>query len=265
MPGSPAEIKLVSNAMSNAIRRKIMNLLTEDSRSKEDIGKAIGQSMLDYHLQLLQQAGLIAIKGEMLELTDFGKNMLGSKTEKPAGSKNDLLNIKPIEIAEVRQLIPCIADASKYRVLAQVQPPLGATLKLMEPLFPRARYLENVGALTIQTGNTMITAYSTGKVIMTMIASDDEAKKILENFKKTINEAIEKGITPVPREKLKVDHAEIYKYLPRTNCHKCGEQSCYSFAIRLVGKETTLDKCTPLLETKYTINLEHLLVLMEYL
>ncbi|HML25317.1 MAG TPA: ArsR family transcriptional regulator, partial [Methanomethylovorans sp.] len=168
MPGSPAEIKLVNNAMSNATRRKIMNLLTEGSRSKEDIGKAIGQSMLDYHLQFLQQAGLIVIKGEILELTDFGKNMLEYKTEKPAEPQNDLFGVRPIEIAEVRQLIPCIADASKYRVLAQVQPPLGATLKLMEPLFPRARYLENIGALTIQTGNIMITAYSTGKVIMTM-------------------------------------------------------------------------------------------------
>ncbi|WP_321420721.1 hypothetical protein [uncultured Methanomethylovorans sp.] len=165
--------------MSNVTRRKIMNLLTEDNRSKEAIGKAIGQSMLDYHLQLLQQAGLIAIKDEMLELTYFGKNMLESKAERPAGSRNDLLNIRPIEIAEVRQLIPCIADAAKYRVLAQVQPLLGATLKQMESLFPRARYLENIGALTIQTGNIMITAYSTGKVIMTMITSDDEAKRSL--------------------------------------------------------------------------------------
>lgn len=43
MPGSPVEIKLVSNAMPNATRRKIMNLITEDGRSKEDIGKAIGR------------------------------------------------------------------------------------------------------------------------------------------------------------------------------------------------------------------------------
>ena len=62
-----------------------------------------------------------------------------------------------------------------------------------------------------------------------------------------------------------MDHAEIYKYLPRTDCQICGEQSCYSFAIRLVGGETTLDKCTPLLEAKYATNLEHLRALLEYL
>ena len=78
-------------------------------------------------------------------------------------------------------------------------------------------------------------------------------------------EAIVKGVTPVPREKVKVDHAEIYEYLPKTNCQICGEQSCYAFAIMLVGRETSIDKCTPLLEAKYETNLEHIRTLLEYL
>lgn len=265
MPGSPAEIRLVNNAMSNATRRKIMSLLAEGSRSKEDIGKVIGQSMLDYHLQLLQQAGLIAIKGVMLELTDFGKNMLESKAEKLVESQKDLLGTKPIEVVEVRQLLPCIADTTKYRIIAQLHPPLGGALKLLEPLFPRATYSEKIGALIIQKGNVMITAYSTGNVTMTMISNADEAKQILEDIRNTINNAIEKGITPVAREKIRVDHIEIYKYLPGTNCRVCGDQGCYSFAIRLVGRETTLEKCKPLLEPKYAINLEHLRALTAYI
>jgi ArsR family metal-binding transcriptional regulator len=111
----------------------------------------------------------------------------------------------------------------------------------------------------------LITAYSTGNVTMTMIASESEAKQTLEDLIRTINEAIAKGVTPVPREKVHVDHAEIYEYLPKTNCKACGEQSCYSFAIRLVGRETTLDKCAPLLEPRYATNLEHLRALMEYI
>ncbi len=51
MPGSPAEVKLVSNAMANATRRKIMAMLIENDRTQEELGKSIGQSMLDYHLQ----------------------------------------------------------------------------------------------------------------------------------------------------------------------------------------------------------------------
>jgi rubrerythrin len=129
----------------------------------------------------------------------------------------------------------------------------------------QSKVSENLGILIIQKGNILITAYSTGNITMTMITGNDEAEQILGDFKKTINEAIGKGITPVGREKVNVDHAHIYEYLPKTNCRICGEQSCYSFAIRLVGKETTLDKCTSLLEQKYAVNLDHLRALMEYL
>ncbi len=265
MPGSPAEVKLVSNAMANATRRKIMAMLVEADRKREEIEKAAGASMLDYHLQMLEQAGLASAKDGTISITDFGRNFMESKAEKPAEAKKDLAGTKPIEIAEVRQLLPCIADKTKFRIIARAEPPLGGALKLLEPLFPRARYSEKIGALIIQRGNILITAYSTGNITMTMISSENEAKAILEELKRTINEAIAKGITPVPREKIKVDHAEIYEYLPKTDCKVCAEQSCYTFAIRLMGRETTLDKCTPLLEPKYATNLEHLRVLLEYI
>ena len=265
MVGGQADVKLVSNAMANATRRKIMAMLVESNRSREEIEKAAGASMLDYHLQMMQQAGLIEQKDGTVTITEFGKNFMQSKTEKPAEVKKDLAGTKPIEITEIMQLLPCIADTTKFRIIARVSPPLGGALKLLEPLFPRARYSDKIGALIIQKNNIMITAYSTGNVTMTMIRSEREAKDVLDDLRNTINNAIAKGITPVPREKVKVDHAEIFQYLPKTDCRICGEQSCYSFAIRLVGGETALDKCTPLLDLKFATNLEHLKTLQEYL
>ena len=103
MPGSPADVKLVSNAMANATRRKIMSMLVESNRTPEEISKFVGPAMLDYHLQMLQQAGLVEMKDGTVVLTDFGKNFMESKAEKPAESKKDLAGTKPIEIAEVRQ------------------------------------------------------------------------------------------------------------------------------------------------------------------
>ena len=97
-----------------------------------------------------------------------------------------------------------------------MEPPLGGALKLLEPLFPRARYSDKIGALIIQRGNILITIYSTGNVTMTMIKSEEEAREILESLKDTINNAIAKGVTPVPREKVKVDHMEIYNTCQRS-------------------------------------------------
>ena len=264
MPGSPAEVKLVSNAMANATRRKIMAMLVEKERTREEVEQAAGGSMLDYHLQMLQQAGLAESKEDRIVLTDFGKNFMETKAEKPAEAKKDLAGTKPLEVVELRQLLPCIADNTKFRIIARFEPPLGGALKLLEPLFPRARYSDKIGALIIQ-GNILVTIYAAGNATMTMIKSEEEARETLDDLKKTINEAIVKGVTPVPREKVKVDHAEIYKYLPKTDCRICEEQSCYAFAIKLVGRETALDKCTPLLEARYGTNLEHIKTLLEYL
>ncbi|HQN31719.1 MAG TPA: helix-turn-helix domain-containing protein, partial [Methanothrix soehngenii] len=211
MVGGQADVKLVSNAMANATRRKIMAMLVEKERTRDEIENAAGGSMLDYHLQMLEQAGLAETKEGRIALTDFGKNFLESKAEMPAEAKKDLAGTKPLQVVELRQLLPCIADASKFRIIARFDPPLGGALKLLEPLFPRARYSDKIGALIIQKGNILITIYATGNVTMTMIKSDAEARETLDDLKKTINEAIEKGVTPVPREKVKVDHAEIYK------------------------------------------------------
>ena len=52
---------------------------------------------------------------------------------------------------------------------------------------------------------------------------------------------------------------EVYKLLPKTNCKECGEPNCMGFAMKLVGKKKTLDKCTPLFEDpKYAANLNKL-------
>ena len=145
MVGGQADVKLVSNAMANATRRKIMAMLVESNRSREEIEKAAGASMLDYHLQMMQQAGLIEQKDGTVTITEFGKNFMQSKTEKPVEVKKDLAGTKPIKITEIMQLLPCIADTTKFRIIARVSPPLGGALKLLEPLFPRARYSDKIG------------------------------------------------------------------------------------------------------------------------
>jgi DNA-binding transcriptional ArsR family regulator len=146
MPGSPTEVKLVSNAMANVTRRKIMAMLVEKERTREEVEQAAGATMLDYHLQMLQQAGLADMKEGLILLTDFGRNFMETKAEKPAEARKDLSGTAPLQITEVRQLLPCIADASKFRTIARLEPALGGALKLLEPLFPRARFSERIGA-----------------------------------------------------------------------------------------------------------------------
>lgn len=259
------ETKLANFATANVTRRKIIDLLENSARDTEEIREIIGKSKLDFHLKVLQDANLIKLEEGTAKLSEYGRKFLKDKTDKDGEKISDLSQARPVEITEIRQLLPCIADPSKYRVIANIAPPLGGILKILEPLFPRGRYLDRVGSLIIQKEEIIITIYSSGKVGMGMIKNESEAREVLENLRTTINEAIKKGVTPPPREKIKVEIMDIYKYLPQTNCGKCGEQGCFSFAIRLMAGEITLDRCTPLKEPRYTANQEHLQVLTAYI
>ena len=46
----------------------------------------------------------------------------------------------------------------------------------------------------------------------------------------------------------KLEPLQIQKLLPRTNCEKCGEKTCLSFAMKVRAKDLELEDCTPLIE-----------------
>jgi len=265
MPEGTSETKLVNFAMANKARRKIINFLANGDRDIEEIEEIAGKKTLEFHLKILQDAGLIELEGRNVKLSEYGKNFLKGKKESSTGEVKDLSQAKPVEIAEIRQLLPCIADSSKFRVIANMAPPLGGILKILEPIFLRGNYLDKKDSLIVKSGEIITTIYGSGKVSMRMVKNEDEAREELESLKNTINEAILKGVVPAPREKIRVELMDIYKYLPQTNCGKCGEQGCYSFAIKLMAGQATLEKCTPLKEPEYAYNEEQLQFLAVYI
>ena len=205
MSVNPDEIKLVNNVMANVTRQKIMNFLSSGNKSTGDIGGEIGKTVFDFHLKLLQKANLIEIEEGTVKLSEYGREFLKDQEEKSGNKTEGLSYAKPIEIAEIRQLLHCIADSSRSRVIANMAPPLGRNLKLLEPLFPGSRYSDKINALMIQKEEIVTTIYGTGKVTMTMVKSEDEARESLQNLKNTINQAIAKGVASALREKVQVE------------------------------------------------------------
>ena len=212
----------------------------------------------------MQQENQIKLEEKTVKLSESGSKIPQDKIE-DTEKIVDLSQAKPVEITEIRKLMPCIADPSRLRIIANMTPPLGGILKILEPLFPRSRYLDRTRSLIIQKEEIIITVYSSGKVSIGMVKNESEAREVLEELRITINEAIKTGVVPAPREKVKVEVMEIYKYLPQTNCGKCSEEDCYSFALKLMAGEATLDRCTLLKEPKYAVNQEHLQVLTAYI
>ncbi|HUS74644.1 MAG TPA: winged helix-turn-helix domain-containing protein [Methanothrix sp.] len=71
-PESPEEMALVHHALESPIRRKMIILMNEGVLSVQEIATAVGEKMLDYHLQRLELAGLIELQEGKIVLTEAG-------------------------------------------------------------------------------------------------------------------------------------------------------------------------------------------------
>jgi ArsR family metal-binding transcriptional regulator len=40
----------------------------------------------------------------------------------------------------------------------------------------------------------------------------------------------------------------VYTLLPKTNCRKCGQPTCFTFALKLAASQVSLEDCSPLFE-----------------
>ncbi len=76
---------------------------------------------------------------------------------------------------------------------------------------------------------------------------DENVKETNKNLFQNVNWCNEGG-----HEEMKISSPmEIWKYLPGTNCGKCGEKTCLAFASLLIEREKNLKECPPLFEPKY--------------
>ncbi len=171
--------------------------------------------------------------------------------------------VKKIEIV---QIMPCIADAAKIRVIAKADGELGEVLPYLDKLIPTALHSERGGFITYKRGLSIITLHASGEIAMTQIRDNDEAMKILNEIKGKINDAWERraeiDLSEV-KERIQLSPLDLYTYLPKTNCGKCGEKTCMAFAIKVLNEGKKLSDCTVLTEDKYRGAWDTLVSLLE--
>ncbi|AAB89016.1 MULTISPECIES: (Fe-S)-binding protein [Archaeoglobus] len=154
---------------------------------------------------------------------------------------------------EIKEVLPCIADPKKLRVIGRVDGNFPAVMPYLARLIPNASYNEKRGWISFKKGQRIITIHEDGFVAMTQIKDEDEAKSILGEIEQKAQEAWEKRNKidlSKPLEKTVVSPFDVYNYLPKTNCKRCGEQTCMAFAVKLLNGEVDIKACKPLFEDK---------------
>jgi ArsR family metal-binding transcriptional regulator len=171
-----------------------------------------------------------------------------------------------VKAFKIEQVLPCFTTPGYIRFIAQADHEISQVIPIIFLKFPpgKTTYIEEENTLTLRAFNRMITFHPSGKITVTNTRDEEEAKEILEKIKEIINEAYNDYLKHGKPNKNDIKTAEkiswtdIYTYLPKTNCGKCGYQICSAFATSVIQGEATLSKCTPLKETNNTNNLNML-------
>ena len=171
-----------------------------------------------------------------------------------------------VKKVEITQVMPCIADTAKIRVIAKADHRLEEVLPFLDRVIPTALYSGKAGFLTYKRGLSIITLHASGEIAMTQITDNEEAVKILNEIKDKINDTWarrEEIDLSESKERIQLGPLDLYAYLPKTNCGECGEKTCMAFAMKVLNEGKKLSDCTVLTEDKYRGARDTLVSLLE--
>ncbi len=153
---------------------------------------------------------------------------------------------------KITRTLPCLADPEKIRVIAEISGEIHEVFPYLNAILKGCIYNHPANTLTIRKDQKLITLH-TLYIALAKIEDEKEAEEILSWLKNLINETYENRdrIEPNYSMAAELKALDIYKLLPGTSCKKCGELACLTFAVKLVGRETEITKCSPLFSEKY--------------
>jgi ArsR family metal-binding transcriptional regulator len=155
-------------------------------------------------------------------------------------------------MASVMVLAPCIADQTKVRMIAHISGDMTAVFPYLNSEMGAAYYNPDGRTLTFMEGYHMMTLYPRRVAIA---KADDivDGWRVLEAIRCRVNEVYSRRtfIEPLYTKRDKPPALDIYKRLPRTNCRRCGQNTCMAFALSLHSGQTRPFLCQPVFEEDY--------------
>lgn len=137
---------------------------------------------------------------------------------------------------------------------AKSQEMLGDVIKGLIYVVPiqKIAFDEEISCATLRLFNRLIGVYSDGRISFCAENLNDAAEVLrgVDEVLRKAREYIKLYGAPSSsdiRSLLKLSAIELYKYLPKTNCRKCGEATCLAFAVKVLLGDKKLRECPLLL------------------
>lgn len=163
---------------------------------------------------------------------------------------------------------PCTTDSLRIRIKANLSRDISDIFPYLNTYLKTAIYNKNANTVTFNSEHKIITIYK-DKVNIAKLLNETEAFEALDNLKEIINMVDKKRdeISPSYEIKKLPSPLDLYKHLPKLNCKKCGQETCLSFATKLLKDQAKPKKCLHLYEKGNEKNaecVEDILLLLGY-
>ena len=147
---------------------------------------------------------------------------------------------------------PCEPGAEYFAARARLTVDISEVLPYLNANLRGAIYLPEANALTWKKGGHNV-AFHAYEIATSNVEDREGAEKELKGLVDLVNRTWERRAEIIPNHEMHQRPAPmaIYKLLPLTNCRKCGEPTCYIFAIKLTASQKKLADCPLLAESQY--------------
>jgi len=153
------------------------------------------------------------------------------------------------EDCEVTDVSPCIADSTRIKFIGRINKSLGDVLPVLYLATRNSKLTNNpmILSFTVEQHNFMLG--ENGDLAVTFVKDDAEIGYILEKVVDLINKGIKfnlsnkRDLGRMIEEKKKLNPMSLYNVFPKTDCKKCGEESCFNYAAKVYSGELDTQRC----------------------
>lgn len=147
---------------------------------------------------------------------------------------------------------PCDPGAERFAARAILTADISEVLPFLNATLRGAIYHKSANALTWKKGGHNI-AFHAHEISTSNVEDRQAAEKEIQGLVKLVNRTWENRseITPSQITRQRPTPMAIYQLLPRTNCRKCGEATCFNFALKLTVSQVKIADCPEIFNQKY--------------
>jgi ArsR family metal-binding transcriptional regulator len=147
---------------------------------------------------------------------------------------------------------PCDPGAERFAARARLIVDISEILPYLNATLRGAVYLPTANALTWKKAGHNV-AFHAYEIATSNVEDRDGAEKEIKSLIELINHTWERRseISPDVSTRQRPSSMDIYKLLPRINCKKCDDQTCFNFALKLSTSQKDLSDCPPMAEDQY--------------